>query len=995
MEEAPGRTGTSAPGGDAAANGAGAMHQGGAPDEAGSGKGGATAAAPATDASPSAAPDHHRTPSRPDVASPRREVLLVDLPQTRVRRPGDLLALVLAVLGIGAVLILAVYANATTHAVTEDVQTAVAGTVRQVLLLPVTVLEGLVTFFLPIAVLADRLLRRSWRSAVEVIVAGVGGALLTELALLGLDALGPSNLTNGLAVTTEGSRVIAMNPYAAALAGLLTAVGDRSRHRLVGWSWGLLWVVLGLAVVQGNQTLPGVLVTVLLGRVAGLGVRYASGVLHDRATGISLVRGLRRAGADPVRVVRLDPLGQAGARAWTVTTAAPIGYTERLREPQRPDPRAGRERPGAPDEPARRERTGATAYAAAAAGRAPSAAAGRAPSAAPGLTTPTPATATAATPTSTTTSPSPADLLAAVDQEAGDTIVPDALTDPAQALAEAAPAGLQHEEDSPHRVYAVWDAQGRRLSVSVLDGDRHVVGMLTGLWDSIRLRGHDRRPTTTLRQAANRAALLTLAARAAGVRTPELVGITEARDSVIIVTEHVPDARRLDELAPAEVDEDVLDDVWRQVTAAHAAGLAHRDLQAAAFSVDRAGRVWLRDWENGEIISSELSRRIDLAQLLAMLAVLVGTDRAVASAARVLTREQLASIAPLLQPVVMPYRTRAASSDHRALLAALREELVEEVPRADVAPLQLNRFSVRTVVTVTLAVVAVWLLVSRFNFEEVASAVRAASPAWMVVAFVAGLLTYVGSAVALVAFSPERLALWRTVLVQIAASVVSLVAPAGIGPAALNLRYLNTQRISTPLAVATVGLVQVSQFVTTVLLLVAVALVTGSVGSLSAPSGSVLAAVALVVVVLGALLLVPPLRAWVWAKVGPTLEQVWPRLVWVSTNPRRITAAVLGNLLMTAGYVTAFGASLAAFGQSLPLTSLAITYLASNSVGAVVPSPGGIGPVELALTTGLSVAGIPYATALSVAILFRLLTFWGRVPIGWAALRHLQKRGVL
>ena len=61
----------------------------------------------------------------------------------------------------------------------------------------------------------------------------------------------------------------------------------------------------------------------------------------------------------------------------------------------------------------------------------------------------------------------------------------------------------------------------------------------------------------------------------------------------------------------------------------------------------------------------------------------------------------------------------------------------------------------------------------------------------MVLAFAMGLLTFVGSAISLAAFSPERLGLWRTTLVQVAASVVSLVAPAGIGPAALNLRYLN------------------------------------------------------------------------------------------------------------------------------------------------------------------------------------------------------------
>lgn len=889
-------------------------------------------------------------------SSPRRLVLLVDAPQARVRRPGDLLALIASALGIVFVLVLAVYANATTAGVTEDVQSAVADILRQALLLPVTVLEGIVTFFVPIVVLVDRLVRRSWRSALEAAVTAAVAALLVVLALWLLDAFAPPSLANGLSITSEGRTVIALNPYVAALSGLLTAVGDRSHSRLLTWSWGLLWVVLGLAVVQGEQTLPGAVVTVLLGRTTGLGMRYASGVLHERATGISLVRGLRRAGLDPLHVVRMDPLVTGThVQAWTVTTSSPIGYTERLREPhgEHAQP-AGHET----WQPERRGHQHANDH----------------------LQT-------------------PADLLAAVDEEgaaAGDTIVPDVLSDPDRVLAEASSsASLTRDLEGLHRLYAVWDVAGRRHDVIVLDGDRHVVGYLTSLWDSVRLRGLARHPARTLREAANRAALMSLATQAVGVRTRTLTGITESRDSVLIVTQHLAGARRLDELAPDQIDDRLLDEVWAQVRTAHARGIAHRDLHAGSVLVDPSGDVWIVDWEGGEIISSELARRIDLAQLLAMLAVLVGEERALASAARALSRDQMASMAPLLQTVALPARTRDAAKNHRDLLSTLRQRLIALVPTADVAPLQLNRFSPRAVITATVAVVAIWVLLSSLNFQEVADAVTRANPAFMVLAFVMGLLTFIGSAVSLAAFAPERLGLWRTTLVQVAASVVSLVAPAGIGPAALNLRYLNKQRITTPIAVASVGLVQLSQFVTTVLLLVVVALVTGSVGTLSAPSPSVLAAVLGGLALVGVTLLVPGVRSWVWTKVQPTLQQVWPRLVQVASNPRRLLAGIAGNLLVTVGYVTAFGASLAAFGHALPLTNLAITYLASNSIGSVVPSPGGIGPVEVALTGGLTVAGIPYATALSVAILFRVLTFWGRVPLGWAALRHLQRRDVI
>lgn len=870
-------------------------------------------------------------------------MLLVDLPKQRVRRPRDLVELVGAGVGIALIVVLAIYAHATAIGVTEDVQSAATLVLRQVLLLPVTVLEGLVTFFLPLVIIVLELLKRRWRNVAEALAAALLAGLLTTGAVWLLNAYGPGGLTRGLTITTAGDSVVAMNTFVAALAALLTSVARRSRSTSVRWSWNLLWVVIVLAVIRGALTLPGALVTVLLGRVAGLAMRYAVGVYNERASGIALVQGLRRAGFDPQRVVRLDPPGASAApQAWKVSTSAPIGYTERLRE-------------------------------------APGAVSTSSNVATPGAGEPPPGEGT--------TGDMPA------EPRLPDIIVPDALTDPAAVVAAAAsPGGVTLDPIGAHRVYSVWDVEGKRWYVVTLDGDRQVVGYLAALWSQLRLRGLSRRRPTSLRETADRAALLSYAAQQAGVRTPPLVGVAEAEDSVLLVTEHISHARRLKDIPAEDVPDELLDEMWRQLDVAHSDGVAHLDLAPSAILIDPAAEVWLLDWENGEIASSELARRIDLAQLLALQASEVGQERALASATRCLGREQIAAIAPLLQPVMLPTETRSRTEKPRELLNSLRSRLVDHVPAADVEPMRLARFSVRTAVMITIAVVAIWLLLGSLNFEEVSEAVRSANPVWLVVSFAASLLTFLGSALTLVAFSPEKLGMWRTTLVQVAASVINLVAPAGVGPAALNLRFLAKRRIATPLAVATVALVQVSQFVTTVLLLAALALITGSAGTLSLPSGAVNVVVVIVVTLITALLLIPPARNWLWAKLAPTLRQVWPRLLWVIGSPSRLLSGVAGNILMSAGYVAAFGAALAAFGHTLPVTTIAITYLTSNTVGAAVPAPGGIGPVEAALTAGLTVSGIPAGVAFSTALVFRLLTFWARVPMGWGALRYLERR---
>nr|WP_285895966.1 lysylphosphatidylglycerol synthase transmembrane domain-containing protein [Trueperella bernardiae] len=377
-----------------------------------------------------------------------------------------------------------------------------------------------------------------------------------------------------------------------------------------------------------------------------------------------------------------------------------------------------------------------------------------------------------------------------------------------------------------------------------------------------------------------------------------------------------------------------------------------------------------------------------------MLAGVVGVERAVASANRNLTTTTVASIAPFLQTSILPQATRDALEKKE--LQALRDALAAEVPEAsNLQTVEYKRFSLKTIATVAIGVIALIILFGSLNFDDLRTAILGANPWWMVVAFLFGLGTYAGVALTLVAFSKEAVPYREALLVQVAASVITLVAPAGIGPAAINLRFLQKKNVATPAAIATVSVVQVGQFVVTIALLVMLSLFTGDFGNLSLPSGTIQIAIAIVVVVGGIVGGVPQLRRWVMAKIRPTISQVWPRLVWLFTHPTRLLLGALGSVLMSVAFIACFGFALKSFGYELPIITLAVTYLISNSVGSVVPSPGGIGPVEAALTGGLVIAGVPSSIAFSTAVLYRLFTFWGRVPIGWVALQIAQKRNIV
>ena len=57
---------------------------------------------------------------------------------------------------------------------------------------------------------------------------------------------------------------------------------------------------------------------------------------------------------------------------------------------------------------------------------------------------------------------------------------------------------------------------------------------------------------------------------------------------------------------------------------------------------------------------------------------------------------------------------------------------------------------------------------------------------------------------------------------------------------------------------------------------------------------------------------------------------------------------------------------------------------------------GGLGAVEVALSGALTTfAQVPGAYAVSAVLLFRLLTFWLPIPLGWAAMNYLQRHEAL
>jgi glycosyltransferase 2 family protein len=573
------------------------------------------------------------------------------------------------------------------------------------------------------------------------------------------------------------------------------------------------------------------------------------------------------------------------------------------------------------------------------------------------------------------------------------------------------------------RKYAATLRGGGHLDVTVLDRDQQAADWFYRLYRRLRLRTQvSRSAPLTVERAVERRALLTYAAQDAGVLTPRLRALIRVGPEAAVLVNDSHGGMTLAELPGLPTDAQ-LARVWDAVLLLHRHRITHRALTADRILLidgddhgrdgtdgqprglgpsphdgDRPhaanGDVMLLDPGNGDVAATDLQLRLDLAQLLAELALLVGPERAARSARGKISSAELSAVAPLIQMVVLHRSTRAALHRHNHVLPALRKQLLPAAgPEAGI---QVERFRLRTVLTLVAAVFGAYILTGELARTSLAHVLRHADWGWTLAALGLSALTYVGATCELSGFVQERLRLARTFLTQIACSFVSLVTPAAVGGAALNVRYLRRAKVAPADAVASVGVSQVVAGAVHLILLAIFAALAGTSNAIAfRPPGWAYIALAVLVAAILAALAVPAGRKLLLSRLASTISQVIPRLLDIAQRPAKLAAGIGGALLVAAAYIGCLAVSVRAFGGALPIVAIAVVYLTGTAIGSAVPTPGGIGAVEAALAAGLTAAGLHGSVAFSSVLLFRVVTFWLPVPVGWVALNYLQRREAL
>jgi undecaprenyl-diphosphatase len=235
------------------------------------------------------------------------------------------------------------------------------------------------------------------------------------------------------------------------------------------------------------------------------------------------------------------------------------------------------------------------------------------------------------------------------------------------------PASVDARGSTPY--FATTPDSGR-LFVKVLGRDERSADLLFRAYRRLQRRDlGDERAFSSLRRAIEHEALLALAARDLGIRTPRLRTVASAEPNSFVLAYDAVDGKSLDQLDPDQVTDEVLAAIWQAIADLRRHGIAHRDLRLANVFLGDDGEVWIIDFGFSELAASDLLLANDVVELAASSSVYVGAERAVVPALSTVDRDTLDRAVERMQPWALSGATRTAMKQRPGLLDDLRRRL--------------------------------------------------------------------------------------------------------------------------------------------------------------------------------------------------------------------------------------------------------------------------------------------------------------------------------
>ncbi|HWX99412.1 MAG TPA: lysylphosphatidylglycerol synthase transmembrane domain-containing protein [Mycobacterium sp.] len=520
-------------------------------------------------------------------------------------------------------------------------------------------------------------------------------------------------------------------------------------------------------------------------------------------------------------------------------------------------------------------------------------------------------------------------------------------------------------------------------------------GALRQLWRKLRLRGSETAPfQSSMRRVVEHRALMTIAVGEVGVANTSTIAVAELDRGWMLYAHHPVQGIPLDECASTTP----VAKVWESLKTLQDQQISHGDLRSNEITV-HDGAVLFGGFGSAEYGAVDAQIQSDLAQLLVTTSALYDPKSAVAAAIDVFGKDTILTASRRLTKAAVPKRIRQSIADAGAVISAARAEVKRQTGADQIQAATITRFSRSQFIQLVLLGALVYVA---YPFISTAptffSELRNANWWWALLGLMVSALTYVGAAAALWACTDGTVNFWKLLIAQVANTFAATTTPAGVGGLALSTRFLQKSGLSAMRATAAVALQQSVQVIVHLILLILFSTVAGASMDLKhfVPGATVLYLIAGVALgILGAFLLVPKLRHWLGTAVRPRLKEVTVDLVELAREPKRLALIVLGCAGTTLGAALALWASVEAFGGGATFVTCTVVTMVGGTLASAAPTPGGVGAVEAALIGGLAAFGVPAAVAVPSVLLYRVITCWLPVFVGWPVMRWLTENDMV
>ena len=518
-------------------------------------------------------------------------------------------------------------------------------------------------------------------------------------------------------------------------------------------------------------------------------------------------------------------------------------------------------------------------------------------------------------------------------------------------------------------------------------------GLLRQFWRKMRLRTDESAPLhASMRRAVEHRALMSVAIGAHGLASTETIALAALdRGWTLYARTAARGAPITPELPPVQV--------WRALADLHRAQIAHGDLRMSELRVLSDGQVLFGGFGKAEFGATDIALEADIAQLLVSTTAVYGAEPVVAAAIEVFGRDTVLEASRRLTKGAMPPRIKAAVPDAGALLTEARDEVKKQTGAAAIKTETITRFTRSQIVQLVLLVALVYVAYPFLStLPTFFTELRNANWWWALLGLGVSALTYLGAALSLWACADSLVSYRNLAIMQVANTFAATTTPAGVGGLALSTRFLQKGGLGAVRATTTVALQQSVQVITHVSLLLVFSIAAGTRADLShfVPSATVLYLIGGAALgAFGTFLFVPKLRRWLGTALRPKLKEVLADLVELAREPKRLALIVLGCAATTLGAALALWASVEAFGGDVSFVTVTVVTMVGGTLASAAPTPGGVGAVEAALIGGLAAFGVPMGVAVPAVLLYRILTCWLPVFVGWPVMRWLTRNEMI